>query len=847
MHRTLALLFAAIMIAAAAPSLAEEPTNDPHQTRVSSKPGASEESAHPRGEGGLSNSQQNHLQTQPEAIGRGRRTVALPPNPRPRPTSVPRKPMITGTWAPPRIGSKAMPTPPPGNYGVVAAADGAGGIFRDTNSDGEAWLGGNRIGVQGFGSTAGGIFRSTDFSGAATLGYGDFGIYATGNLAGGYFADPVTSSFAEVGTPGIGIRAYGTDAGGWFKDYNGSAEAKVAYGDRGIEGFGDEMGGYFEDTDGSGFAKAGIGDRGIEAFGGEMGGFFDDTDGTGYARVAYGDYGIQAFGNTAGGRFYNPNSSCYADLASGQYGISATGTSAGGEFLDGDGSGSALVGVGDRGIEAEGDEMGGHFWDSDGTGYSYVGNGNRGIVAAGNEAGGIFHDIDHSGYSNVGYGDRGIEAYGNDMGGYFEESDGTGYAHVGVGNRGIEGFGANVGGYFEDTNSSAWASAASDTHKIIGTGTVNFIQNHPYDPSSVIVYTAPEGDEVATYTRGTAILADGEARVELGETFKWVTNPDIGLTAYLTPVGEWCDLYVLEKDSDHITVRSRNRLDCAFDFLVYGLRIGFEETSPVKEKAQEAYIPSMSSHRELFARRPDLRKHSSLERFQTMVEAVTKSHDVDLSRARALRDAIAEFDPAVHELSASALRRGHRGGEVRIPRDTEIGATRDRDQPSDVDAHSTRLSTSSPGPWIPVDDDGNVYATSFRPSAADLASLLEVSEPVEPGDVLAMDPEHPGMMRRAAISADATVVGVVAASPGVVLGSRQSDGSAHASVAFSGVATCNVDATYGPVYPGDLLVTSPTPGHAMRAEVPTPGTVLGKAMEELTDGTGAVRVLVMLR
>jgi hypothetical protein len=29
--------------------------------------------------------------------------------------------------------------------------------------------------------------------------------------------------------------------------------------------------------------------------------------------------------------------------------------------------------------------------------------------------------------------------------------------------------------------------------------------------------------------------------------------------------------------------------------------------------------------------------------------------------------------------------------------------------------------------------------------------------------------------------------------------------------------------------------------------VPQPGTVLGKAMEELTDDTGTIRVLVMLR
>ena len=59
--------------------------------------------------------------------------------------------------------------------------------------------------------------------------------------------------------------------------------------------------------------------------------------------------------------------------------------------------------------------------------------------------------------------------------------------------------------------------------------------------------------------------------------------------------------------------------------------------------------------------------------------------------------------------------------------------------------------------------------------------------------------------------------------------------------------TCNVDAAYGAVWPGDLLVTSPTPGHAMRADTPLPGTTLGKALESLEEGVGTIKVLVMLR
>jgi hypothetical protein len=66
-------------------------------------------------------------------------------------------------------------------------------------------------------------------------------------------------------------------------------------------------------------------------------------------------------------------------------------------------------------------------------------------------------------------------------------------------------------------------------------------------------------------------------------------------------------------------------------------------------------------------------------------------------------------------------------------------------------------------------------------------------------------------------------------------------------VAVTGVALCKVDAGYGSIRPGDLLTTSPTPGHAMRTDAPVPGAILGKALEPLDVGTGTVRILVMLR
>ncbi len=76
---------------------------------------------------------------------------------------------------------------------------------------------------------------------------------------------------------------------------------------------------------------------------------------------------------------------------------------------------------------------------------------------------------------------------------------------------------------------------------------------------------------------------------------------------------------------------------------------------------------------------------------------------------------------------------------------------------------------------LPMDDEGNVYAKSSRPSATDLASLVAVAEPAEAGDVLVIDVERPGLMRLATTAADTGVFGIVAAEPGMVLGAGADD------------------------------------------------------------------------
>jgi hypothetical protein len=56
-----------------------------------------------------------------------------------------------------------------------------------------------------------------------------------------------------------------------------------------------------------------------------------------------------------------------------------------------------------------------------------------------------------------------------------------------------------------------------------------------------------------------------------------------------------------------------------------------------------------------------------------------------------------------------------------------------------------------------------------------------------------------------------------------------------------------VDAAYGAIAPGDLLVASPTPGYAMKATAPKPGTLIGKALGALASGKGVIPALITLQ
>jgi hypothetical protein len=151
-----------------------------------------------------------------------------------------------------------------------------------------------------------------------------------------------------------------------------------------------------------------------------------------------------------------------------------------------------------------------------------------------------------------------------------------------------------------------------------------------------------------------------------------------------------------------------------------------------------------------------------------------------------------------------------------------------------------------------VDASGNVFAAgAFNPNGADYAESIAVAgkrTDYQPGDVLVIDEDADRHVTMSHVPYATNVAGVYSTKPGIL-------GSVHeleqltedeVPVAMVGIVPCKVSAENGAIRRGDLLVTSSTPGYAMRATDRSRmvGAVLGKAMEPLLEGTGTIQILV---
>jgi hypothetical protein len=109
-----------------------------------------------------------------------------------------------------------------------------------------------------------------------------------------------------------------------------------------------------------------------------------------------------------------------------------------------------------------------------------------------------------------------------------------------------------------------------------------------------------------------------------------------------------------------------------------------------------------------------------------------------------------------------------------------------------------------------------------------------------------------GAVSLSQVAYDTRVAGVISGAgsykPAIVL-DKQESSRIRQPIALMGKVYCQADAQFGAIRAGDLLTTSPTPGHAMRIGDPAKafGAVIGKALRPLADGKALIPILIALQ
>jgi hypothetical protein len=156
--------------------------------------------------------------------------------------------------------------------------------------------------------------------------------------------------------------------------------------------------------------------------------------------------------------------------------------------------------------------------------------------------------------------------------------------------------------------------------------------------------------------------------------------------------------------------------------------------------------------------------------------------------------------------------------------------------------------------------DGNLYVTGAKAGYVIDIARNAGDEPLETGDVVVVigsdapvigDIPTP-LVVKAGEAYDTAVLGVVELTEdgeGVV-----EPGETCKIVTLGAFRTIKADASFGAIEPGDLLVSSPTAGHAQAAKVVeiegvpfVPAGVIGKALTGLDEGAGTIEVFVTLK
>ncbi len=130
-----------------------------------------------------------------------------------------------------------------------------------------------------------------------------------------------------------------------------------------------------------------------------------------------------------------------------------------------------------------------------------------------------------------------------------------------------------------------------------------------------------------------------------------------------------------------------------------------------------------------------------------------------------------------------------------------------------------------------------------------IVELFEIDdeEYVSSGDLLVVNENGGSILSHSRTEYNRAVIGVVSGNPTVIINNAGTEKKVY-PVALAGKVLCKVDARNRPVKPGDLIVTSNTPGCGMAGVIDSfdkIGTVVGKALDSLEDGIGIIPLFLL--
>jgi hypothetical protein len=194
------------------------------------------------------------------------------------------------------------------------------------------------------------------------------------------------------------------------------------------------------------------------------------------------------------------------------------------------------------------------------------------------------------------------------------------------------------------------------------------------------------------------------------------------------------------------------------------------------------------------------------------------------------------------------------------------------------------IGTTSPSETLSVNGNVSIEGANCRDSGGaatcnnfvDIAELFPSSEKVESGDVVTIDIENEGKLKRSSIAYETSVAGIVSTQPAIVIeGNRlvamggifDNQDTFNPAIALAGRVPVKVTNENGIIKSGDLLTTSSKKGHAMKFSLldlkdaenfhelkstlteneRRRNSILGKALESFNGESGKVTALITLQ